>query len=258
MWEWQHRVQLCQRKTRKNTHQALGAGGEGGPQLSQGEGEGWGKPGEQRVFKFRGLRSSWGPEPGGLVEADNPPARPGAPSERAFDRLGLEASFPAHALSLFLSASGVGLRCQVTAQAGGGRGGPRRSSASGVLGAGASAAQSRRAGGGAASRLPRRSLGAPLSARLQGPRLDKAAGGGRSLQPFPGLRHRRASSSSPAAQEHLATLWRGAAAAAEHGASVLPASSTRAGVGAEPAASPKPHAAPAHRPSPSDAGFRWK
>lgn len=35
------------KKTRKNTHRALGAGEQGRPQLSQGEGEGWGKPGEQ-------------------------------------------------------------------------------------------------------------------------------------------------------------------------------------------------------------------
>lgn len=68
----QHRVQLCQRKTRKNTHRALGTEGQGRPQLSQGEGGGWGKPGKQRVFKFRALRSSWGQQPGGLMEADNP------------------------------------------------------------------------------------------------------------------------------------------------------------------------------------------
>lgn len=161
MLKWQHQVQLCQRKTRKNIHRALGARGQGGPQLSQGEGEGWGKPGAQRVFKFRALPPSWGPEPGGLMEADNPPARLRAPSERAFHRLGLAASFPAPAPSLFLSASGVRLQCRLTAQAGGGRGGPERSGASGFLGARESAAQSRRAGGRwrgepAPSALPRR------------------------------------------------------------------------------------------------------
>ena len=198
------------------------------------------------------------------MEADNPPARLGAPLERAFDRLGLAASFPVPAPSLFLSASGVGLLCRLTARAGGGRGGPGRSSASGFLGARESAAQSRRAGGGAASRLLRRSLGARPSARSLGPRLDKAAGGDQSLQPFPGLRHRKASSSSAAGREHLATLWPGAAAAASPGASVLPAISTRAGAGAgagagvEPAGRREPCAAPARRLSPSDAGFHWK
>lgn len=123
------------------------------------------------------------------------------------------------------------------------------------------AAQSQRAGERAAARRagsPGASSARPLSARSLGPRLDKAAAGGWSLQPFPGLGRRRASSSSPAGQEHLATLGPGAAASDAPGASVLPASSARAGAGSEPAARPEPCAAPARRPSPSDAGFRWK
>lgn len=136
-----------------------GARGQGGPQLSQGEGEGWGKPGAQRVFKFRALRPSWGREPRGLMEADNPPVRLRAPSERAYHLPGLAASFPAPAPSLFLLASGVGLQCRLIARAGGGRGGPERSGASGFLGARESAAQSRKGGRAAARRAG--SLGAP-------------------------------------------------------------------------------------------------
>lgn len=113
---------------------------------------------------------------------------------------------------------------------------------------GPSAAQSLRAGEQAAARQAG-SLGAPsarpLSARSLGPRLDKAAAGGWFLQPLPGLGHRRASSSSPADREHLATLGPGAPAAVALGASVLPANS--AGAGVELAARPEPCAAPARR-----------
>lgn len=126
---------------------------------------------------------------------------------------------------------------------------------------GPSAAQSRRSGERTAARQAG-SLAASSARRISacslGPRLDKAAGGGWFLQPFPGLGHRRASSSSPAGGEHLATLGPGAPAASAPGASVVPASSARAGTGGEPAARPEPCAAPACRPSPSDAGFRWK
>lgn len=159
------------------------------------------------------------------------------------------------AVSLCLQRA-VALR-MVSVPAGGGRGAPRCSTASGLLCPGPSAAQSRRAGERTAAQQAI-SLAAfsarPISARS----LDKAAGGGWFLQPFLGLGHRRTSSSSPAGREHLATLGPGAPAAAAPGASILPASSARAGDGGEPAAHPEPYAAPAGRPSPSDAGFRWK
>lgn len=103
------------------------------------------------------------------MEADNPPARLRAPSESAYDRLGLMASSPAPARSFFLSASSVWLPCRLTLlwlAAGEVPLDARVPADSSVPEP--SAAQSRR-GGGAASRLPRRSLRTPALCALAGP-----------------------------------------------------------------------------------------
>lgn len=106
------------------------------------------------------------------MEADNPSSCLCAPSERAFDRFGLVASFPAPALSLFLSASSVRLPCGWTLlrlAAGAVPLGARQPADFCTRAECSTKPEVGRADSSAASRLPRRFLGTPDLCVFAGP-----------------------------------------------------------------------------------------
>lgn len=197
MLKWQHRVQHCQRKARKNTHRAPGGRRTRKTPAFAGRG--------RRLGEARGVESFQVPSSAlklrararGLEGSGRSWARLGAPSERAFDRVGLVASFLPGSRSHSLSPC---IQCAValptdSAPADGGRGAPRRLSASGLVCPG----RTRHKGGGRARRRRRgeqASLALPRCARSL--RAPWALGWTKQPAAFgPGSRSRAWSTSEP-------------------------------------------------------------